>query len=206
MVKSTKTPTLAERLEARRPRGRSELHDRISRSDKGAVGALVIALDQSTSMEGNKLQQAIAGTRGLAREAIAKGYSVSVVGFASSARIIVEPTIDVELVATAIRNLNASGSTDMASALERGIETLSAFIGRQRIICLVTDGVPDDQPATLQTAEKCKDCRIDIMAIGTDDADLAFLRLLATRAGLSVSVESVRLADGIASMAKLLPR
>jgi hypothetical protein len=68
-----------------------------------------------------------------------------------------------------------------------------------------TDGQADNREETLRRANEAKKMRIDIMTIGTDDADKAFLELLATRKELSVKVSSHDLKQAIASMAKMLP-
>ena len=50
-----------------------------------------------------------------------------------------------------------------------------------------------------------KDREIDIITIGTEDADRIFLKELASRSDLSVMVSSDDLGSGIASTAKMLP-
>jgi uncharacterized protein YegL len=70
---------------------------------------------------------------------------------------------------------------------------------------IVTDGMPDNAQATLEEAQEAKNNRIDIITIGTDDANEEFLKKLASRTELNVMVASDQLEQGIASTVKMLP-
>ncbi len=73
---------------------------------------------------------------------------------------------------------------------------------------IVTDGVPNghDEPgATLKEREAAIKDAIDIIAIGTDDADQEFLKKLASRTELGMKVSKERLEQTISSSASLLP-
>lgn len=164
-----------------------------------------LVLDCSTSMSWKgKMAQAREGSIGFAIEAGEKGYAVGLISFASKARHVLEPQGEISCIKAAVRVIKAKGSTNMADAIIMAVEMLSDMQG-ERIIMIATDGQPDDDEETLDAAEGAKSIGIEIMCIGTDDADYEFLEKLATRKELSLKVEAVHLKQGITQMAGLLP-
>lgn len=168
------------------------------------TGIVYMLIDCSTSMEGDKMVQAKKGVLGFAEQAYTRGYSVGIIKFASDAEYICDPQDSFTTIAQHIGRLTSSGSTNMAEAIEMVIEKFSEKI-EEKVICIVTDGVPDDAQAALNAANDAKERGIDIMTIGTRDADKDFLARVATRTELSVKVSESQLESGISSMARLLP-
>lgn len=163
-----------------------------------------LVLDCSTSMSWKgKMQQAREGSIGFALEAQDKGYSVGLISFSSEAHHLLEPCNPARIMA-AVGMLKAKGSTNMADAIIMAVEMLSGMSG-ERVMCIVSDGKPDSDEETLEAAENAKGMGIDIMCIGTDDADEEFLEKLATRKELSVKVEVSQFQQGMIRMAGLLP-
>jgi Mg-chelatase subunit ChlD len=166
---------------------------------------LYLLLDCSTSMDDHgKIIAAKCGAVSFCRDAAAKGYAVGVIGFSHEAvclREAVDGNGDVEEI---LRGLPASGSTDMTGALLMAFRKLKPRSG-ERTVCLVTDGMPDNKDSALKAATSLQASGIDIMAIGTDDADKAFLDRIVTNKDLSVKVARQQLQQGITSMARLLP-
>lgn len=154
--------------------------------------------------DGNKMNQAKRGASGFADESQRKGYSVGLIQFSSRAEHISEPQKELVSLNAAIERMAAGGSTNMAAALNMATEKFADRNG-EKIICLVTDGMPDSRDAALEAANRAKREYIDIMTIGTDDADRQFLEEIATRKELSAKVSREQLAQGMVSMAKLLP-
>jgi hypothetical protein len=66
---------------------------------------------------------------------------------------------------------------------------------------IITDGMPDSENAALEAAKNAKMAGIEIMAIGTDDANQEFLDKLVSREGLGVLVDNSRLMLSIGEMA-----
>ncbi|MFZ1413776.1 MAG: vWA domain-containing protein [Defluviicoccus sp.] len=168
----------------------------------GAAACLVV--DCSDSMAGGKVRQARAGALGFAERALQFDYAVGLIRFASKAMPLTPPQRLFGPLAAAVEKLTASGSTNMAAAIRMGIELLSECHGT-RVICVVTDGMPDSAQEALNAAAEAKQQGIDIMAIGTDDADRSFLAKLVTRKDLVRTVSHDRLSSGIAEMSALLP-
>lgn len=164
-----------------------------------------LLVDCSSSMaEEDKMQQAKKGAIGFLYETQKKEYSVGLVQFASCAKHLLGPQRESTKLAAKIEEMVAYGSTDMSDAIQIATENLANITG-ERVICIVTDGMPDSEVDTLDAANEAKAKGIDIMAIGTDDADRDFLKRLASRTNLSMKVQRNQLADGIVSIAKMLP-
>ena len=93
------------------------------------------------------------------------------------------------------------GTTDLAAGL--------ALAGRFRelaAVVVVTDGQSNDNNAALQVAATLKSRSIDIICIGTDDADRDFLKRLATRSDLATHVSSKNLRAAITDASRFLPQ
>jgi Mg-chelatase subunit ChlD len=164
-----------------------------------------LLLDCSGSMsEGSKFEQAVRGAAGFAREASAKGYRVGIIRFNSSASMVASPGAGPQDLEEVLGSLTVEGSTRLDTALELATRLLAEEKGLRAIV-VVTDGQPDDPALARRAAERAKEAGIDILAIGTDDADWDFLRAIVTRPDLAAYVPRGRLAQGIRQAAGLLP-
>lgn len=169
---------------------------------KSAVAYLLV--DCSSSMEGNKLHQAKEGAMGFAESAIKKHYSVGLISFANSAELLTTPKRDYAGFNARLRGLEASGGTNMTDAIELATSNLQALDGTRAVV-IVTDGEPNSRETCLAAAEKAKAAGIDIITIGTDGADIAFLARLSTRTDLAIAVTAQQLKTGISEAVNLLP-
>ncbi|MEK7509418.1 MAG: vWA domain-containing protein [Patescibacteria group bacterium] len=177
-----------------------------------AVGGDIVYLliDCSTSMaEENKLEHAKKGALDFAKQAREKGYAIGLIKFAFEAEEVCAPLKDIARLAGHFETVHAMGNTNMAAALALACEKLKNTIGN-RVAVLVTDGEPTEgEPnpvdATLREAARMREYGIDIITIGTDDADEGFLRRIATRDDLAVMVERTQLERGVSSLVKMLP-
>jgi len=164
-----------------------------------------VLVDCSMSMQGGKLEQAKIGSLGFAARALASGYGVAVIRFASDANLVCSLGQDIERIRGQLQTLHTSGTTNMAAAIDLAHMHLAAAEEAIRVIVIATDGIPDNPTSTLQAARKAKDEGIQIIAVGTDKADLAFLRALATAGDLAVKVDQEHLGHGLIATARLLP-
>lgn len=169
------------------------------------VGFVYLVVDCSGSMEGEKLKQAKKGALNFAKDALTKEYSTGLVQFESVATHLCEPLRSIEILDGYLQEMKAGGSTNMAEAISLTTKNLKDKAGF-RVMVIVTDGIPDDEEAVLRVAQQAKNKRIDIITIGTDDADEEFLKKLASRAELNVMVPRNQLEQGITSTVKMLPR
>lgn len=84
------------------------------------------------------------------------------------------------------------GSTDLAAGL-----LLAARFSELSVVVVVTDGASNDNNAALDSATALTRRGLEIICIGTDDADNAFLALLASRSDLATYVSSRNLRAAI---------
>ena len=163
-----------------------------------------LVLDCSGSMAGEKLEQAKKGILDFARDAFIKEYLVGLISFESAARHICEPTSDISLLKKGLEQVQAIGSTNMASAILMAYNQLKRF-NSTRVIVVATDGIPDNERDALSAANIAKEEKLDIITIGTDGADQEFLKKLASKTHLANKVAKENFSQGISSSVKFLP-
>ena len=164
-----------------------------------------LLLDCSGSMAGDNLVQAKNGAINFSDEAIMKGYCVGVISFGSHADHVIQPVDDITKLSRSVKKLAVQGSTNMAAALHLAAEKFPSPTSDGAAVVLVTDGYPDDEEEALKAARRIKSLGVDIITIGTEDADLCFLEEIASRKDLAVPVKTEELCAGIESTVKLLP-
>lgn len=165
--------------------GRSQLF-----STREAASAY-IALDCSGSMEGAKLGPAKRSSLQFAKHAIARGYRVGLISFASEATHFCDPTESPANLEPSIQSLSTEGGTNMLAAVHLARGRLSS--PARRTLVIVTDGMPSEPDEAVRAAERTKREGIRILAIGTDDADWDFLKRLASEPGLGLKVAAAQL-------------
>lgn len=166
-------------------------------------GIVWLLLDRSGSMYGDKLSQAKSGAVDYATQANQKGYSVGVIQFDWTANVVVDPQKEINISwHNAVSKIKSGGSTNLTDAIKQAKARFpSARV--KRIICIVTDGEPDNRETALEAATECKKSGIELFAIGTDDADKDFLDKLTDMKGIKVTRGELR--GAISDMAKMLP-
>jgi two-component system cell cycle response regulator len=165
----------------------------------------ILVLDCSESMAGDKIEQTKSGANDFAVEALHNGYSVGLIRFSDDVSFLCRPTRELDELRPKIGGLRNGGGTNMAEAVQVGADHLSSISG-MRTLVVVTDGMPDNPSAVLDIAARAKTSGIEIIAIGTDDADRDFLDKLASRSELMVKSPREMLAQSIVSAAKMLPQ
>jgi len=167
-------------------------------------GIVYLVVDCSGSMEGYKMDQAKQGILEFAQDAIKKDYPVGLIKFSSTATHLCEPKSNVEDLSAYLDDMDANGSTNMAAAIAMANEHLNDT-RYTRVMVIVTDGRPDRTQFALQAGQIAKNEGIDIITIGTDDADVSFLKKLATNEDFGSKVSSEQFAKAIGSAHLLLP-
>jgi len=169
------------------------------------TGTIIFLLDCSTSMLlNNNLHFAKKGGIEYAIEANKKGYNIGLISFGSSAIKNLDPQDNVESFINNIIKLEVDGSTNLTDAIHMAREILLPSL-MEKIIFIVTDGFPDNPDSAKNEARLAAKSGIEIMTLGTDDADLNFLNLIATKKEFSNKVNRQFLQQGIKDMSKLLP-
>lgn len=150
------------------------------RADDKAVGRaasrhLAIVIDRSGSMTGKRLENALAAAEGAVRR-LSNGDRVSVIDYASSARLLVPVTeldgASRERVVAQIRNVSAGGDTCISCALDSTLQTLGRFEGVVDRVLLVSDGEATagirDIDGMRRVAEGVRNAGATVTTIGVD--------------------------------------
>jgi len=161
----------------------------------------ILIVDRSGSMAGAKTSFASAGAWDFSQSALNKGYRIATIDFASGASITCIPSTNPDEVRRGCFADSVTGSTEMHKGLELAL-SLKPRMGDTVVV--VTDGAVDDPQTTLALGAKLKAAGVEILAIGTDDADKRFLSQLASRPDLGVIVVSKNLRQAITDASRLL--
>ena len=165
---------------------------------------VLLLIDTSRSMAGAKIEQARTGAIDFAHSAITKSYATALAIFADRAAMVCDPTVDAARFANTIARVNVGlvgETTDLAAGL-----ILAGKFRELAAVVVVTDGQCNDNAAALEFATILKNRGIDIICIGTDDADHDFLKLLATRSDLATHVSPKKLRAAITDASRFLPQ
>lgn len=171
--------------------------------DSVAVGVVYLLIDRSGSMGGEKLEQARSGALQYARAAIHLRHSVGIISFATTAGLVSKASLSMDSIEAAAATIVSGGVTNLHLALALALDLLSEQNSRSTMV-VVTDGKPDDREAALREALRAKQAGVTIVTIGTDDADLGFLKELASRPETTMRTSVPQLSTTIASAARLL--
>lgn len=166
--------------------------------------AVYLLLDCSGSMKGDKLNQAKQGALNFAKEAKSKGYLTGLISFSSSAEHLCEPQPKAKELESYLEPMAAGGNTNMGSALSLAKRKFEERMG-VRVVVIVTDGMPNSRQETSRAAKTLIKDGVDIITIGTDDADEGFLEKISSRKDLAKKVKRTQLEKGVQSVAGMLP-
>jgi len=172
------------------------------RVDRDAtVPTAILVIDRSGSMAGAKTAFASSGAWDFSQSALEKGYRIATIDFATGASITCGPSRRPDDVRRGCFADSITGSTEMHKGLELVI-SLAPRAGDTVVV--VTDGAVDEPRSALALGARLKTTGVQILAIGTDDADKAFLSQLASRPDLGIMVASRSLRQAITDASKLL--
>jgi len=135
--------------------------------------ALVVVLDTSGSMEGEKLREAKDAVKGLVRD-MKDDDEIAFVHYSDSAEVVQPLTAVGEVrrsLPARVDALQADGGTAIPLGLAAGMRALDAETGnRVRRIVLVSDGLDSSRPRSEQLAKKSaeKGITVSSMGIGLD--------------------------------------
>lgn len=141
-----------------------------------------ILADRSNSMSGEKIQELNAAIEqsfeDLKRDPVAStSIRVSVIAFDSNVETVLRLTPVSQLGAAP--RLQASGNTNMADALNTCMQQASPNMKMPPIVILITDGMPSDKQAALESAQRLMNQPANFHAIGVSGSDEDYLEQLA---------------------------
>lgn len=168
-------------------------------------GTVYLLLDHSASMSHDqKLVQVQRGAIRFFAEAWRRNYAVGAIGFASQARVLMGASRNFHRFQRSLRGLEADGHTAMAGAIRKATLRLRWRRG-ERVMVLITDGMPNNREATLHAAAMARAQGITLVAIGTGHADRDFLAALTPRPELASTVAGGQLERALEEAARTLP-
>ena len=168
-------------------------------------GTVYLLLDHSASMaDPGKMAGLTRGALRLFTEARKRQYAVGIVGFAHRAQLLLGATCDAARFETQLKTLEPHGRTAMAQAIRLATRHLRRRRG-DKVMLLVTDGMPNSRAATLEAARLARAEGITVVAIGIGHADEAFLASLTPKPELAVKVALGELEETLGDAAKVLP-
>jgi Ca-activated chloride channel family protein len=150
-----------------------------ARGRERAPLSLVVVLDTSGSMEGEKIQRAKDAVAGLVSD-MRDDDEVALVRYSSDCELM-QPLARVgdvrEGLLARVRSLSAGGGTNIPPALARGLATLSdARAGRVRRIVLVSDGLDSTRAQAQEVASKSFESGVTVSSLGIGlDFDGAYM-------------------------------
>lgn len=163
---------------------------------------VLLLIDTSGSMAGDKISQAKSGAIDFSRSATQRGYATGLAVFADRAAMVCDPTVQTaafEKKIKAVRVGIVGGSTNLSAGLD-----LACKFRELAAVVVVTDGQPNSCEDALRSAAALKQRGVEILCIGTDDADKAFLDQLATRKELALHVGAKNIRTSIGQATQLL--
>ena len=109
---------------------------------------VILVLDTSGSMLGDKLVQVQTDINNLIDDTIPKGNKIALITFNDTATIVNDFTDDVSLLHESINSLNVTGETNYYQALLRVDDILSTYnkeVNRDCVVLFLTDGLPTSE-------------------------------------------------------------
>ena len=120
----------------------------ITKTDKTKKLDIILVIDNSGSMEGDKLNQVKADSMDLINTLLsASGHRISLVAFNTNAQILSDFTDDRSLLSHYVNSLGATGNTNYYEGLLRAEELLVGYeqsSDRELILLFLTDGYPNN--------------------------------------------------------------
>jgi len=164
---------------------------------------IYLLIDVSASMAGNPLSEAQAAARAFLDRCDFTNAEVGLISFSDEVTLQAEATDNARRVVAAIARLEADGTTDLSAAIELARNRLNR-LDRTRYIVLLTDGYPDAAGAAVEQAALARGEGIEIVAIGTGDADLAYLRRLSSTEEGSIFARRGELVGAFGHIARII--
>ncbi|MEW4567196.1 Hsp70 family protein [Tautonia sp. JC769] len=176
-----------------------------SRAVEGDAGPIRIFLliDVSSSMAGEPLVEAQEAARAFLDRCDFTQTEVGLISFSDQVDLQADATDNARRVLAAINRLVAEGTTNLTDAIELAHAHLTE-LDRTRYLVLLTDGYPDAPESAVERADLAKQDGVEIVAIGTGDADLDYLRRLASTEEGSIFARRGELVQAFGHIARVI--
>jgi molecular chaperone DnaK (HSP70) len=162
-----------------------------------------LLIDVSASMTGQPLIEAQTAAREFLAKCDLTTMEVGLISFSTLVALQSSATSNVRRLHAAVHRLEAQGSTNLTDALEMARGQLVSG-DRKRYVVILTDGYPDAPESALEQALAARQQGIEIVAIGTGDADRDYLRRLASSEQASIFARSGELVQTFGHIARVI--
>jgi molecular chaperone DnaK (HSP70) len=164
---------------------------------------VLLLIDVSSSMIGQPLAEAQTAAREFLDRCDFTSMEVGLISFSSLVALQCAATSNVRRIQAAIGRLEAEGSTNLTDALEMARGQL-ADRDWTRYVVILTDGYPDAAESAVEQALAARGQGIEIVAIGTGDADRDYLSRLASSEHASIFARSGELVQTFGHIARMI--
>jgi molecular chaperone DnaK (HSP70) len=165
--------------------------------------SVYLLIDVSSSMIGQPLVEAQTAAREFLDRCDFTTMEVGLISFSSLVALQCAATSNARRLQAAIGRLEAEGSTNLTDALEMARGQLAAT-DRKRYIVMLTDGYPDAAESAVEQALAARKQGIEIVAIGTGEADREYLGRLASSERASIFARSGELVQTFGHIARMI--
>lgn len=150
--------------------------------------SMCFALDKSGSMSGKSIENAKKAIQD-STASLGDHVKVSLVSFESDADIECELTNSKYFILDRMKNIKASGGTDIVAGLEKAYDTLKLADGK-KVIVLLSDGFASED-GLADMLDRLKSAEIAVYVIGLQGCDEAYLQRIADATeGKYISVDN----------------
>ena len=164
---------------------------------------IYLLIDVSASMAGTPLTEAHLAARAFLDRCDFTSTEVGLISFSDEVTLQAEATDNPRKVQAALARLEPDGTTNLADALDMARQRLNR-LDRVRYIVLLTDGYPDAAEAAVEQAARARGEGIEIVAIGMGEADLGYLRRLASTEEGSIFARQGELVNAFGHIARVI--
>lgn len=169
-------------------------------------GAVVLALDVSGSMRGDRLAKAVKGCQRFIDEGVEAGYQVGVVLWHHDVEDSTPPQSSPVAAHSLLWSARASGGNDVVPCLTLAHNQLMAVDVGDRVVAIFGDGDLGNRFAAEAKAADLVADNIRILTCGLGEGSAQELASISTETSSPRTATSENLADSIASMAQGLIR
>jgi molecular chaperone DnaK len=164
---------------------------------------IYLLIDISASMAGTPLVEAQMAARAFLDKCDFTTTEVGLISFSDEVTLQAEATDNIRKVQAALGRLEPDGTTNLSDALDLARQKLNR-LDRTRYIVLLTDGYPDAAEDAVEQAARARGEGVEIVAIGMGDADLGYLRRLASTEEGSIFARQGELVGTFGHIAKVI--
>jgi molecular chaperone DnaK len=164
---------------------------------------IYLLIDVSASMAGTPLMEAQQAARAFLDKCDFTRTEVGLISFSDEVTLQAESTDNVRKVQAALVRLEPDGTTNLSDAVDLARQKLNR-LDRTRYIVLLTDGYPDAPEDAVEQAARARGEGIEIVAIGMGDADLGYLRRLASTEEGSIFANKGELVGAFGHIARII--